>query len=149
MKNLFDPSAVASVKERVNSLRPDSERQWGKMTVSQALAHCAATMEVACGDKTPPRILLGRVIGRLAKPTFLNDTPMRRNSPTDKSFVIKNQPDFVAERERLLGLIDRFAAGGPAGCTKQPHSFFGPMTPVEWATGMYKHLDHHLQQFGV
>jgi len=50
---------------------------------------------------------------------------------------------------RLAGLIDRFAAGGPAGCTQHPHSFFGPLTPDEWAILMYKHLDHHLRQFGV
>jgi LPS sulfotransferase NodH len=49
----------------------------------------------------------------------------------------------------LRGLIDRFAAAGPQGCTKNPHSFFGRLTPQEWATLMYKHLDHHLRQFGV
>jgi transposase InsO family protein len=62
---------------------------------------------------------------------------------------VKHERDFVAERQRLRGLIDRFAAGGPAGCTKHPHSFFGPMTPEEWAALNYKHLDHHLRQFGV
>jgi transposase InsO family protein len=53
------------------------------------------------------------------------------------------------ERDRLSGLIDKFAAGGAAGCTRNPHSFFGKMTPEEWAILMYKHLDHHLRQFGV
>jgi LPS sulfotransferase NodH len=46
-------------------------------------------------------------------------------------------------------LIDRFASGGPAGCAQHPHSFFGPLTPAEWAELNYKHLDHHLRQFGV
>jgi hypothetical protein len=49
----------------------------------------------------------------------------------------------------LRGLIDRFVASGPAGCTNHPHSFFGRLTPEEWAILMYKHLDHHLRQFGV
>jgi hypothetical protein len=53
------------------------------------------------------------------------------------------------ERQRLSGLIDRSAAAGPAGCTTHPHSFFGSLTPVEWAEFMYVHLDHHLRQFGV
>jgi hypothetical protein len=60
-----------------------------------------------------------------------------------------DERDLGKERERLLGLIDKFAAGGAAGCTKNPHSFFGKMTPEEWAILMYKHLDHHLRQFGV
>lgn len=78
-----------------------------------------------------------------------NDQPMRRNSPTAPDLVIRDERDLGAERERLNGLIDRFAAGGPAGCTTHPHTFFGPMTPQEWATLMYKHLDHHLRQFGA
>jgi hypothetical protein len=49
----------------------------------------------------------------------------------------------------LYGVIDRFVAAGPKGCTTHPHSFFGPLTPQEWAILMYKHVDHHLRQFGV
>jgi hypothetical protein len=66
-----------------------------------------------------------------------------------KDLVVQDERDLRPERERLLGLIDRFAAAGPAGCTKHPHSFFGRLTPEEWAILTYKHLDHHLRQFGV
>jgi hypothetical protein len=149
MKNLFEPATVVEVKERMNALRLDSERVWGTMNAAQMLAHCSVGMEGAVGDKRPQRIFIGRLLGPIAKPDFLNEKPMKRNSPTDKSFVIREERDFVVERERLLGLIDRFAAGGPGGCTKHPHSFFGTLTPEEWARGMYKHLDHHLRQFGV
>ena len=41
-----------------------------------------------------------------------NDKPMQRNSPTAKGLVVSDERDFVAERERLCGLIDRFAKGG-------------------------------------
>jgi hypothetical protein len=149
MKNLFEPVTVVEVRERMNALRPESERVWGKMNASQMLAHCSVSLETAVGDKKPPRIFIGRLLGPIAKPDFLSEKPMKRNSPTDKSFVISDERDFLAERERLEGLIARFAAGGPAKCTTHPHSFFGPLTPEEWARGMYKHLDHHLQQFGV
>jgi hypothetical protein len=74
---------------------------------------------------------------------------MRRNSPTSKELIIVDHRELDAERERLSGLIDRFAATGAAGCTPHPHAFFGPLTPDEWATLMYKHLDHHLRQFGA
>jgi len=46
-------------------------------------------------------------------------------------------------------LVDRFASAGKAGCTTHPHTFFGRMTADEWGILMYKHIDHHLQQFGV
>jgi hypothetical protein len=150
MKNLFEAARVKEVKERLALLRPDSERQWGTMNAPQAVAHCSAGLELALGDKTPPRILVGRIIGWIVKPLALgNDEPMRRNSPTVKDLVVQDERDLRKERERLLGLIDRFAAAGPAGCTKHPHSFFGRLAPEQWAILMYKHLDHHLRQFGV
>jgi hypothetical protein len=74
---------------------------------------------------------------------------MRRNSPTTKDLVVRDERDLDRERERLCGLIDRFAAAGPKGCTTHPRSFFGRLTPEEWAALTCKHLDHHLRQFGV
>jgi LPS sulfotransferase NodH len=62
---------------------------------------------------------------------------------------VTDERDLEAERRRLLDLVERFAAAGPAGCTTHPHSFFGRLTPREWAVLMYKHLDHHLRQFGA
>ena len=78
-----------------------------------------------------------------------NDEPMRRNSPTVEGLVVRDKRDLEIERKRLFGLINRFVAAGWNGCTKHPHSFFGQLTPNEWAILMYKHLDHHLRQFGV
>ena len=150
MKNLFEAAAVEEVKERMALLRPDSERQWGKMNPAQTLAHCSAAMEMAVGERTPPRILIGRLLGRFAKKSMIvNEKPMPRNVGTDKSLVVSDERDFVVERQRLRESIDRFAAGGPGICTKHPHFFFGPLTPEEWAALMYQHLDHHLRQFRV
>ncbi len=102
------------------------------------------------GKVRPTRILIGRLLGPLAKKSLIvNGEPMRRNSMTDKSVIVADERDFTVERQRLLEAIDRFATGGPRICTKHPHFFFGPLTPVEWASLMYQHLDHHLRQFGV
>ena len=150
MKNLFEPAAFNEITDRTAKLRPDSERQWGKMSVAQMLAHCSAAIEMAEGKVTPPRILLGRLLGPLAKKSLIvNGEPMRRNAMTEKSALVTDERDFMVERLRLRESIDRFASGGPGICTKHPHFFFGPLTPVEWAVLMYQHLDHHLRQFGV
>jgi hypothetical protein len=150
MKNLFEPSTVDEVKERMSRLRPDSARQWGRMNAGQAVAHCAGGMELALGDRRPPRPLIGRILGPIIKPkAFVEGEPMRRNSPTVPGLEVEDQRELGVERERLCGLIDRFAAAGPAGCTTHPHSFFGRLTPQEWSAWMYKHLDHHLRQFGA
>ena len=148
VKNLFETETGDEVKERMARLRPDSERLWGKMNPAQTLAHCSAAMEMAVGERTPPRILLGRLLGRFAKKSMIvNEKPMPRNVGTDKSLVVSDERDFVVERQRLCAFIDRFTAGGPGACTRHPHFFFGPLTPEEWAALMYQHLDHHLRQF--
>jgi hypothetical protein len=150
MKNLFEVAMVDEVKQRMTQLRPDSQRLWGKMNAAQAIAHCTAGLELALGDRRPPRLLIGRILGPMIKPkAFREDEPMRRNSPTVQGLVVRDERDLDTERQRLCKMIDRFAAAGPQGCTAHPHSFFGRLTPEEWSMWMYKHLDHHLQQFGV
>jgi hypothetical protein len=114
MRNFFEAARVKEVKERMALLRPDSERLWGTMNAPQAVAHCSAGLELALGDKTPPRVLVGRIFGWIVKPLALrNDEPMRRNSPTVKGLVVQDERDLGTERDRLLGLIDRFAACNP------------------------------------
>ena len=150
MKSLFEAARVEEIKKRMAQLRPDSERLWGKMNPAQALAHCSAAIGMAVGETRPPRILIGRLLGPLAKKSVIViGEPMRRNSMTDKSVLVTDERDFEVEKQRLRESIDRFAAGGPEICTKHPHFFFGTLTPVEWAALMYQHLDHHLRQFGV
>ena len=150
MKTLYDAARVTEVKTRLAQLQAESPRLWGKMNAPQAVAHCAIAMGWALGDRHPPRLFIGRVVGHFIKPLVLrDDEPMRRNSPTSPDLVIADQRDLTKERERLCGQIDRFAVGGPSACTTSPHPFFGRLTPEEWAILMYKHLDHHLRQFGA
>jgi hypothetical protein len=151
MKNLFDATVANQVKTRLGNLERHSERHWGKMTAAQMLAHCSVSMQWAAGEVVPDKgALPARLMGRLVKPmVFRNEDPLRKNSPTSKSLIVADERDLDKERERLYRLIDKFAAGGATGCTKNPHSFFGKMTPEQWAILMYKHLDHHLRQFGV
>ena len=149
MRNLYSPFDAEAIKERIARLMPDSQPQWGKMNVAQAMAHCARSMEWAVGDRIPPKMLLPSLLGRAIKgKVFGDDAPFRRNTPTATDLIVADQRELDFERARLIVLIDRFVAG-PAACTTHPHSFFGKLKPEEWAILTYKHLDHHLRQFGV
>jgi len=150
MKNLYDAACVSEVKARLARLLSESPRLWGKMNAPQAVAHCAASMDWALGDSRPPRMFIGRIIGTFIKPLVIrDDEPMRRNSPTSPDLIVADQRELTKEKERLCSQIDRFTRGGPTACTTNPHPFFGRLTPEEWAILMYKHLDHHLRQFGA
>lgn len=149
-KNLFEPVTVAEIKERLAQLRPDSPRRWGKMNAAQALAHCSVGVNMAMSNENYPQPFIGRILGPLVKKSLIvNGKPMRRNSPTHPSFLVTDDRDFALERQRLSELIDRFTAAGPAAFASHSHPFFGPLTPVEWSSLTYQHLDHHFRQFGA
>lgn len=148
MKTLFDAADRAPLLARLEALRPDSARQWGKMNVAQMLAHCAAALETGTGDRPMKQKLIGKILMPFFRSSILGEKPFKRNSPTDPTFVIANERDFEAERNRLRTLIARFVERGLPAAGDQTHSFFGKMTGQEWGELMYKHIDHHLQQFG-
>ena len=149
MQNLYQPEATAAIIKRIENLKPDTQNQWGKMNVAQMMAHCSAALEVASGQKNIPRVFIGKILGPLFRPNFYNDKPFGKGGPTAPQFVITDQRDFEKEKARLIGLVKKFAEGGEANCTKEPHAFFGPITAEQWGIGMYKHTDHHLRQFGA
>ncbi len=149
MKSLFDKETMNEVTRRIETLQPGTVRQWGKMDVAQMMAHCSRTMDMASGRLNPPRMLIGRLIGSFVKPVLTSDKPFSKNGPTVKHLLVADSRDFFREQEQLKLKVRQFHEGGEAQCTRHPHPFFGALTPQDWSRGMYKHLDHHLRQFGA
>ncbi len=150
MKNLFEATTAQEITSRLAKLRPDSPPQWGKMSSAQALAHCAVGIEMAMGIVNPPRVFIGRILGPLVKKSLIiKGEPMRRNSPSSKELLVTEQRNFDVEHKRLGDSIRTFVEAGPSCCSHHPHPFFGNLTPNEWASLMYQHLDHHFRQFNV
>ncbi len=149
MKTLYQKEAVDEIISRINKLLPGTQRQWGKMNVEQMLAHCSTGLETAIGTKYFPQLLLGKLIGRFFKSFGVGEKPIKKNSPTNPAFIIRSTEEFDKEKQNLIKLINQFYQGEEVKCTTNPHSFFGKLTPTEWSSLMYKHLDHHFKQFGV
>jgi hypothetical protein len=147
LKNLFDPTVKQEIIDRINRLSSQSEPQWGKMNVAQMLAHLQMPIGSAQGIHKLPRTLFGKIVGRFAKSVFYGNKPFKRNLPTDPSFVMTStQKDFEKERQALINMIYNFKEDNIVNKT---HPFFGKLTSDQWSAGSWKHLDHHLQQFGV
>jgi hypothetical protein len=147
--SLFDTAGRAAMLARLDSVRADSQRQWGVMSVEQMLAHCQQPLRVAVGDLALKRSLVGVLFGRMAKKKLLAPEPWKRSLPTAPQFKIANPRDFNTERAALRALIERFGSAGPAGLTQAPHPFFGALSSDELQALQWRHLDHHFTQFGA
>jgi hypothetical protein len=146
VKNLCDPAARQEIVDRINKLTPQSPAQWGKMNVGQMLAHLQVPIRLCLGKEKMPRMFIGYIFGPFARKQFYGDKPTRKGLPTDPHFRMKDDMDFEKEKQKLLQLIGEFSE--PA-IINQVHTFFGKLSKEQWGKGTWKHIDHHLQQFGV
>jgi hypothetical protein len=149
MRTLFNQTDNEELLQRIDHLTVNSKAIWGKMNVAQMMAHCQQPIRVAFGLSESGRTLIGRLFGNIVKKQLLSDRPWRKSLPTDKTFVIADSRDFEKEKENLKKLVRKFSTDGPGALSKRPHPFFGKMSEEEWGRMSWKHLDHHLQQFGV
>ena len=149
MRSLFETSERLEILDRLSVLGAGSARQWGKMDPAQMLCHCSNALESATGDRPKNQSFLGRILTPFIRSSILSEKPFGRNAPTDPTYRVSDPHEFEAERDRLVGLIDRFVEAGADAAGRQIHPFFGKLTGDEWGQLLYKHLDHHLRQFGV
>jgi hypothetical protein len=149
MKTILDPEIHNELLSRLANLTPEAAPQWGQMSPSQMMEHTARVLDMATGRKPMKQIFLGKALSWIFKKEFLGDKPFKPNRPTGPDFKIKEQPDFEATRIRLSELVAEFHNLGESGLDGNVHAFFGPLTGKQWGETQYKHLDHHLRQFGV
>ena len=148
MKTLFDPETHSELLARLEQLTPTAERQWGKMSPAQMMEHTARAIEMATGDIPMKQHVIGKAIGWIFKGKFLGEQPFSKNSPTGPTMIVADEPDFEDTRARLKTLITDLHTREPAAVDGNVHGFFGPLTGDEWGITQYKHVDHHLRQFG-
>lgn len=147
MKSLFDTEAYSEIRNRLNQLSEDTHRQWGKMTPAQMAHHCQMPLNIIL-EKADYGFKPNWLVNMLFKKSMYSDKLWRKNLPTAKGFKITGDKDFAVEKAGLEQLLDEF--DGQRDRTEwQPHPAFGKLTKEEWGKMQYKHLDHHLRQFGL
>ena len=147
MTSIFNPNDNQKIIDRINHLTPDSQAQWGKMTVTQMFKHSEAAISVAFSEKELKINFLMKLLGRILKKKVFN-SEFQKNSPTAPEFIFKESYDFDTSKAALIEKFSRFAQGKQS-ITLMQHPFWGKMTHDDWDKLMWKHMDHHLRQFGV
>jgi hypothetical protein len=149
MKSLFDSNTHQEVLQRIEKLDVNQQPLWGKMDVTQMIRHSQKPLQVANGKlalEKPNPVM--KFIFKLFKTNMYDDTPWKHNLPTAKEFVVRDTEDFQTERNRLLADLNEFEKKS-TNLHWPEHPVFGKFTTEQWGKLEYKHIDHHLKQFGV
>jgi Protein of unknown function (DUF1569) len=150
MKSVFETETHQDILNRIEKLNENSQPKWGKMNVAQMLKHCQLPLEVALGKremKGKPSFFT-KMIFKLFKPMMYNDKPYKHNLGTAKEFVITEPQVFETEKNNTVNLLSEFASKKDKTDWSE-HPIFGHFTTEQRGQMQYKHLDHHLTQFGV
>lgn len=150
LPNVFTKEITEQIIDRINSLNPETAAQWGKMNVAQMLAHCNVTYEMMYDSKHPPAgAFMKFILKMLVKPKVVNEASYPKNSRTAPQFLITDARVFDEEKQRLIAYINKTQALGGGHFDQMESHSFGKLSTNEWNNMMYKHLNHHLEQFGV
>lgn len=151
MPKTLDPVSTHELTERFLKLREDMNPRWGTMNALQMLAHCSTAVKMAFGE-TPVRLAFSPFKAAAARLLFIRLLPFPKNLPTaaelDPAKKLVVHRSFHEEREELLYQLNRLN-----NATEKEqfgnHPIFRQLDRRHWGQLIYKHLDHHLRQFGV
>lgn len=150
LPDIFSKPVAEEVINRLNKLQSTTKPQWGIMNAEQLMAHLNVTYEMVYTDKHPaPFFPLTLILKLLVKKKVVTEVPYGKNTPTAPAFKTLGEYDFEAERTRLINYINQVQQEGRKAFEGKKSLSFGNLTAEEWNNMFYKHLNHHLTQFGV
>ncbi len=147
--DIHNAETLKQIEQRINVLSPATQRHWGTMNVAQMMAHCNAAIQMQLGETSIKAPFIMRLIGPMIKNKIASEKPFDQNLPTDKSFIVAGPKEFEYEKQGLLAAVTRLCQSDVSIFENRKHPLFGKMTVDEWKRFVYKHIDHHLRQFGV
>jgi hypothetical protein len=148
VKSIWNEHDRVGLLERLRKLKPDTLPRWGRMTAPAMVAHCIQTIRMA--DGTLP-IVRSHLPFRYAplKQLIVYMLPFPKNVPTAPELIARPAGEWTSDLRELATLLDELAAGDPFHRRWPAHPAFGNLSPRAWGVLGYKHLDHHLRQFGI
>ena len=135
-----------AILARLRRLSPTSQPRWGTLTAPRLLCHLADQLRVALGDIPVQRhdsLPSRTVLKWLVVYSPLQAPPGRvQTAPEMLTTAPARWDDDLRDCEALIQRLATTATGAV-------HPFFGPLTHRGWGRLAFKHLDHHLRQFGL
>ena len=150
--SLFDEKKREEIVSRINQLTPEAKGFWGKMNANQMICHCTDALRGCLGELSELKDESNFLTRSLMKWMVLYVIQIPKDVPTskrvDQMFDGTKPTDFESDRNTLLEFIEKITAKNN-DFAWSAHFKFGAMKRDEWGILGYKHIDHHLKQFGV
>lgn len=146
-KTLYDSEDYQEALGRIDELSADSTPEWGKMSVGQMLAHCAEVTEVYNGKPLEGTPFYVKLMKGLIRKVVVAPKAFQKKLASHPQYIHTESRDFETEKVRLLSALEKFKAEEQQPNPK--HALLGTLTNEEKGWSAWKHLDHHLRQFGV
>jgi hypothetical protein len=143
---LLNDADRTQLLQRLRQVRPDAAPAWGTLTAPRMLCHLADQLRVALGDipSKPVHTFASRT---LLKHLVVNTgfQPPRGKIQTAPEMLVSQPAAWEADLAACVVLAERVGTGA----ARAVHPMFGPLSPEQWGRLCWKHMHHHLVQFGV
>ncbi|HQY19310.1 MAG TPA: DUF1569 domain-containing protein [Ignavibacteria bacterium] len=150
LPNIFTKEVSDKIIQRINNLSSETPPLWGKMNASQMLAHCTVVYEMVYETKhKKPNAFMSFILKLIVKDKIVGEKPYSHNLRTAPQFIMTDSKNFDTEKKRLIDFINKTQELGEGHFDNKENLSFGNLNKTEWNNMFYKHLDHHLSQFGV
>ncbi len=145
-KSLYHTEVYNDTLARIEKLTTGSTPQWGKMDAGQMMAHCSSVFEVFNGKPLVGTPFIVKLFKGMIRKMVVGEKPFPKNSRTHPQYLQTNAVDFNTEKQRLLNAMRQWKEMEDQ---ETHHALFGIMSKEDNGWSSYKHLNHHLTQFGV
>ena len=147
MKSIWQDEATRELHERVGHLAWNAPAQWGSFTAPKMICHLADSLKMAMGDlKVAPKNLPIRFTP--LKQLIIYVAPFPKGAPTAPELLARAPKEWAADVEDVQALLDR-AASARTTDTWPEHPAFGALSTRAWGVLIFRHMNHHLKQFGA
>jgi hypothetical protein len=156
MQSLLTTECRELLWQRTRSLRPDTPARWGQFTAPRMLAHMIQSLRMTSGHLAiPPEPAPWLLSHAPLKHLLIYVVPFPRGMSTFPELLAREVADEQSlsadawndEQQVFRDSLDAVGAMDPAGAWPD-HGAFGPLTGRQWGVLQFRHLDHHLRQFG-
>jgi hypothetical protein len=146
MGTLFDARDRRAILDRLSRLTPDAQPLWGHFTPSQMVCHVTTGVGQGLGE-----VELAQASGPLShwplNWLLIHVVPFPKNAQAAPDMLSRAPTSWKQDMATLHRMVEAYGAADPS--REWPASrVFGRISGRSWGVLQYKHLDHHLRQFG-